>query len=147
MTRVEKLRGIAPRALGAAFVTSGVLHLVSPEPFEAIMPRGLPARRELVYGSGVAELACGLGLLTRRKWAGRASAALLLAVWPANIQMALDSGSGRLRGPADNRLIAWGRVPLQVPLIWAALQSRPAGGQHSSPVAGKPVSVSSPAST
>lgn len=126
--RLEKLRRAAPLALGGLFVGSGVLHFVAPKPFEAIMPRRLPAHREFVYGSGVAELACGIGLLTRQKWAGPASAALLLAVWPANVQMALDSGSGRLPSVADNRLVAWGRVPLQIPLIWAALQSRPRSG-------------------
>lgn len=123
--RLEKLRKVAPLALGGLFVGSGVLHFVAPKPFESIMPRQLPAHREFVYGSGVAELACGVGLLTRRGWAGPASAALLLAVWPANVQMALDSGSGRLPSVADNKALAWGRVPLQIPLIWAALQSRP----------------------
>ena len=121
-----KVRRAAPYALGSLFVASGVLHFAAPRPFQAIMPRNLPEPRAWVYGSGVAELACGVGLLTRRRWAGPASAALLLAVWPANVQMALDSGSGRLPGPADNKVVAWGRVPLQVPLIWAALQSRPA---------------------
>lgn len=123
---MKRLRTAAPYALGGLFLASGVLHFAAPKPFEAIMPRSLPARRAWVYGSGVAEIACGLGLLTRRPWAGRASAALLLAVWPANVQMALDSGTGRLPGPADDPVIAWGRVPLQIPLIWAALQSRPA---------------------
>ncbi|WP_372339629.1 MauE/DoxX family redox-associated membrane protein [Nocardiopsis sp. CC223A] len=120
-----KLRTAAPYALGCLFLVSGVLHFAAPKPFEAIMPRSLPAPRTWVYGSGVAEAVCGVGLLTRRRWAGPASAALLLAVWPANIRMAMDSGTGRLPGPADNRLVAWGRVPLQIPLIWAALQSRP----------------------
>ncbi|WP_017590664.1 DoxX family protein [Nocardiopsis ganjiahuensis] len=123
--RLEKLRGAAPLALGGLFVGAGVLHFVAPEPFEAIMPRRLPAHRAFVYGSGAVELVCGAGLLTRRKWAGPASAALLLAVWPANVRMALDSGSGRLPAVADNKVLAWGRVPLQIPLIWAALQSRP----------------------
>lgn len=145
--RANVLRGVAPRALGGLFVASGVLHFIAPKPFEAIMPRWLPAHRAFVYGSGAAELACGVGLLARRKWAGPAAATLLLSVWPANVQMALDSGSGRLPGPADNRLIAWGRVPLQVPLIWAALQSPPADGQHPDPAPGKSVGVSSPAST
>ena len=126
--RLEKLRRVAPLALGGLFVGSGVLHFVAPGPFEAIMPRRLPAHREFVYGSGAVELACGIGLLTRRRWAGPVSAALLLVVWPANVQMALDSGSGRLPPVADNKLVAWGRVPLQVPLIWAALQSRPRSG-------------------
>ena len=123
---LSKARRAAPYALGGLFVASGVLHFAAPGPFQAIMPRNLPEPRAWVYGSGVAELACGVGLLTRRRWAGPASAALLLAVWPANVRMALDSGSGRLPGPADSKLVAWGRVPLQAPLIWAALQSRPA---------------------
>ncbi|MFL1379452.1 MULTISPECIES: DoxX family protein [unclassified Nocardiopsis] len=127
---IKKLRTAAPYALGSLFLASGVLHFAAPKPFEAIMPRSLPAPRAWVYGSGVAEVACGLGLLTRRPWAGRASAALLLAVWPANVQMALDSGTGRLPGPADNPVVAWGRVPLQIPLIWAALQSRPGNTEH-----------------
>ncbi|MFE9247197.1 DoxX family protein [Nocardiopsis sp. NPDC006938] len=122
--RLERLRGAAPIALGALFVGSGLLHFAAPGPFEAIMPRRLPAHRAFVYGSGAAELVCGAGLLTRRPWAGTASAALLLAVWPANVQMALDSGSGRLPRVADNRVVAWSRVPLQIPLVWAALQAR-----------------------
>ncbi|MCY9786400.1 DoxX family protein [Nocardiopsis sp. EMB25] len=127
-TRLERLRAVAPRALGCLFVASGTLHFAAPKPFETIMPRRLPAHRAFVYGSGAAELACGFGLLTRRRWAGPASAALLLAVWPANVRMALDAGSGRLPAVADNRLVAWGRVPLQIPLIWAALQARPRSG-------------------
>ncbi|MGW5874981.1 DoxX family protein [Nocardiopsis terrae] len=126
--RLEKLRGAAPLALGGLFLGSGVLHFAAPRTFESIMPRRLPAHRAFVYGSGAVELACGVGLLTRRRWAGPASAALLLAVWPANVQMALDSGSGRLPSVADNKVVAWGRVPLQIPLIWAALQSRPKSG-------------------
>ncbi|WP_116247657.1 DoxX family protein [Nocardiopsis sp. FIRDI 009] len=127
-TCLERLRAVAPRALGGLFVAAGALHFAAPRPFEAIMPRRLPAHRAFVYGSGAVELACGVGLLTRRRWAGPASAALLLAVWPANVRMALDAGSGRLPGLADNRVVAWGRVPLQIPLIWAALQNRPRSG-------------------
>jgi uncharacterized membrane protein len=52
--------------------------------------------------------------------------ALLAAVFPANVQMALDAGSGRNPGPADKPAVAWGRLPLQVPMVWAALQARPA---------------------
>ncbi|GHD25244.1 DoxX family protein [Nocardiopsis kunsanensis] len=130
-TTARRLRERAPLALGGLFLAAGALHFAKPKPFEAIMPRRLPERRAWVYASGAAELVCGAGLLTRRKWAGPASAALLLAVWPANVQMALDSGSGRLPGVADNKALAWGRVPLQAPLIWAALQSRPKSSERS----------------
>lgn len=125
MSRPGALRRAAPYALAAVFATSGVLHLVKPEPYVAITPRALPAREALVTVSGLAELVCAYGLGRRRRWAGPASVALLLAVFPANVQMALDSGSGRLPGPADDPRVAWGRLPLQVPLLWAALQNRP----------------------
>lgn len=115
----------APRLVAAAFLGSGVLHFKAPRPYVALVPRVLPHRLLLVQVSGALELVCAAGLLARTRWAGPASAVLLVAVFPANVQMALDSGSGRLPGLADNRLVAWGRLPLQAPLVWAALQSRP----------------------
>ncbi len=111
--------------MGLAFATSGVIHLVRPSVFEPLIPPSLPAPTELVYVSGVAELVCAVGLLTRRRWAGPASVALLLAVWPGNVQMALDvTGSA---GPDDQLKVAavWARLPLQLPMMWAAMQGRP----------------------
>jgi uncharacterized membrane protein len=49
----------------------------------------------------------------------------LAAVFPANLQMALDAGSGRHPGAMDNAALAWGRLPLQAVMIWAARQARP----------------------
>jgi uncharacterized membrane protein len=91
------------------------------------MPRAIPARHHsaLIYLSGVAELLCAAGLLRRARWAPAASVTVLATVFPANVQMALDAGSGRNRGAADNPVLAWGRLPLQLPMIWAALQARP----------------------
>lgn len=115
----------ASLALAAAFATSGGVHLVRPQSFAAIMPRAIPQQHHtnLIYASGVAELICAIGLLRRTRWAAPASVALLVAVFPANVQMALDSGSGQ--SPADNRALAWGRLPLQAAMIWAALGARP----------------------
>lgn len=121
----SRVRSVAPLALGSLFAVSSVLHAVQPEIFRPLVPAWLPAPDAWVYASGVAEAVCAYGLLARRAWAGSASALLLLAVWPGNISMALDAGSGRLSGLADDPWVAWGRVPLQLPLIWAALQSRP----------------------
>ena len=122
--RLRRMTGPAgpfgPRGIAAAFLTSGVVHLVRPAVFARIVPRVLPAPRALVYVSGAAELVCAAGLLTRARWAPGASTALLLAVWPANVSMALDAGSGRLPGPVDRRVVAWGRVPLQPVLVWMA---------------------------
>jgi uncharacterized membrane protein len=111
------------------FLTSGVTHLVRPQAFAAIMPRALPERthRALIYASGVAELVSAVGLLGGKRWAATASAVVLAAVFPANVQMALDSGTGRNPGMADNRLLAWGRLPLQVPMLQAALKARSSG--------------------
>jgi uncharacterized membrane protein len=94
---------------------------VAPKVYEGIVPRRLPRPRMLVYVSGVAELACAGGLLTEATWAGPASAALLIAVWPANIQMAIDST--RAHQPFLRQVGVWLRVPMQVPMIRLALRS------------------------
>ena len=124
---VNRLRRSAPLVLAAVFAASGTVHLVRPQAFAAIMPRAIPGRHHmnLIYLSGLAELACALGLFRRTRWAAPASVAVLGAVFPANVQMALDAGSGRNPGAGDRRAVAWGRLPLQVPMIWAALQARP----------------------
>jgi uncharacterized membrane protein len=108
------------------FTASGVVHLVRPGSFAGIMPRAIPARHHtnLIYLSGLAELACATGLVRRRPWAAPASVAVLAAVFPANVQMALDAGSGRNPGLADHPAVAWGRLPLQFLMVWAALQAR-----------------------
>jgi uncharacterized membrane protein len=89
------------------------------------MPRAIPGEHHtnLIYVSGLAELACAAGLVRRTRWAPAASVAVLAAVFPANLQMALDAGSGRNHGPADSRAVAWGRLPLQFVMMWAALQA------------------------
>jgi len=115
----------ASLALAATFATSGGVHLVRPQSFASVMPRAIPSQHHtnLIYASGVAELICAIGLVRRTRWGALASVALLIAIFPANVQMALDSGSGQ--GPADNRVLAWGRLPLQAAMMWAALGARP----------------------
>jgi uncharacterized membrane protein len=103
------------------------VHLVRPEAFASIMPRAIPEEHHtnLIYVSGVVELVCAAGLVRRTRWASAASLATLAAVFPANVQMALDAGSGRSTGPSDSRAVAWGRLPLQLVMAWAARQARP----------------------
>ena len=127
------VRSAAPRGLAGIFVVAGLLHILRPGFFDGLMPRMIPGRfhRPLIYGSGVAELACAYGLARRTPWASAASTALLLAVWPANLQMALDAGTGRHPDGMDSPRVAWGRMPLQLPMLWAARQARP-GGSNSS---------------
>ena len=117
------LRSASPYLLAGLLTVTGSLHFAFPKPYAEIVPPQLPSPYGLVYASGVAELACGAGLaLPRtRRAAGWATAALLLLVFPANVQMALDAG-----GRSD--VYRWGtyaRMPLQVPLIlWAAHVAR-----------------------
>jgi uncharacterized membrane protein len=122
---MRTFRQKASLALAAAFAGSAGVHLIRPQSFESIMPRAIPKEHhiDLIYASGVAELICAVGLFRRTRWAGPASVAVLLAVFPANVQMALDSGSGK-PGPADNPILAWARLPLQAAMIWAALGAR-----------------------
>jgi uncharacterized membrane protein len=115
-------RPIGTRMIVGAFAVSGVLHLVRPQVFEPLVPPMLPTPRALVYSSGVAELVCAYGLLRRRRWAPAASAALLLAVWPANGTYALDvQRSGRTS--TLHKAVAWARIPLQLPMIRSALRA------------------------
>ena len=110
--------------MAALFLVSGTVHLVRPEVFTALIPGWLPDPTAVVRVSGAAELVCAYGLLSRRRWGGPASAVLLLAVWPGNLQMALDATSDHgLSSP--QAVLSWARLPLQVPLVWMALQDRP----------------------
>ena len=124
---VRSSRSWAPRTVAALFTLSGAIHLVRPGVFTPLIPDWLPAPTELVYVSGIAELVCAYGLFTRRRWAGPASVALLLAVWPGNLQMAIDATNDHgLDSP--QAVAAWARMPLQLPLMWMALQDRPPRG-------------------
>jgi uncharacterized membrane protein len=110
-----------PKTLAMSFAASGLLHLAAPQVYEGIVPRWLPQRRGLVYVSGVAEVVCAGGLFSETSWAGPLSAGLLLAIWPANIQMAVDATAARRS--FVRQFLAWSRVPLQVPMIRVALRS------------------------
>lgn len=98
---------------------SGVLHFVKPRPYERMVPHSLPAKRGLVYLSGAAELACAAGLAhpRTRRYAGLVSAGLLLAVYPANFQVAADVNR---KGSTKLKTLAFARLPLQLPMIRTA---------------------------
>ncbi|WP_243057324.1 DoxX family protein [Nocardioides sp. SR21] len=109
------------RFLIAIFGVSGVVHLVRPEVYEPLMPSWVPAHRAVIVGSGVAELACAAGLAVPAtlRTAGWASALLLLGVYPGNIKMAADAAGTR---NTRFKVAAFARLPLQVPMIRAALR-------------------------
>jgi uncharacterized membrane protein len=115
--------------LAATFLASGVMHFAKPDTFESIIPKSLPSHRTLVYVSGAAELLCAAGLLypRTRRAAGIASAALLVAVFPANVTMAGKAGQKLSDDPADHKkqgvlAASVARLPMQVPLIRTALR-------------------------
>ncbi|UQU66117.1 hypothetical protein COUCH_07430 [Couchioplanes caeruleus] len=115
-------------ALAGLLATSGVLHFAHPRPFDGIVPRSLPGSpRTWTHLSGVAELAVAAAVAhPRSRRAGAlAAAALFAAVFPANVKMAVDWR----HAPPLRRAIAYGRLPLQAPLIlWGlriASQPRP----------------------
>ena len=124
---MSRRRRLALGGLAAVVGGSGVLHLLVPRPYRRIVPAPLAAwRNEVVALSGVAEIACALALLLppTRRVAANATALLLVAVFPANVQMALDGGVAGAGFPANSAVLAWSRLPLQVPLVWWALSFR-----------------------
>ena len=111
------------RLFGSFFIFAGVMHFARPRWYLAIMPDYLPAHRELVYASGVAEIAGGVGTLipATRKAGSWWSIATLVAVFPANLHMALNPERYKRVPGGRNGLYA--RLPVQVLFIlwaWAA---------------------------
>lgn len=109
------------RLFGLFFVFAGVMHFVRPRWYERIMPPWVPAHREMVAASGIAEIAGGLATLhpaTRR--AGSAwSIATLLAIFPANVHMALEAERFKDHVPGGEAAL-WARLPVQALFIaWA----------------------------
>ena len=118
--------------LSLLLAAAGVLHLVKPDPFASIVPSQLGDPVPWVYASGVAEIACAAGLAAARtrRVAGLATAALFVAVFPANVQMAITAV--RTDASTLTQVLTLARLPLQVPLVlWAlAVRRRPAGAQR-----------------
>jgi uncharacterized membrane protein len=114
------------KPLSGLLLSSGVLHFVRPEPFVAIVPRRLGHAKALVYVSGAAEIGCAAAIASRRtrRAGGLLAAALLVAVFPANVQMAMSAlRSSRAKGAYKAATVA--RLPLQAPLVaWALRVAR-----------------------
>ncbi len=108
--------------LAIFFIVAGSLHFVSPKSYIRIVPPFLPVPRLLVLISGIAEIAGGIGLLIPQfqRAAAYGLVLLLLAVFPANIYMA--AAHVQFPGLLGTSWVQWLRLPLQIPLIWWALQ-------------------------
>ena len=109
--------------LGGMLLAVGSIHFLRPQVFDDLVPEALPgSARTWNLGAGAAELAVGAAVLhprTRRTGAGLA-VLLFLAVLPGNVKMAWD---WRDRSVAE-QAAAYGRLPLQVPLLIRAWRVR-----------------------
>ena len=122
LKRRQRKRLNAANTFGTFFVFAGVMHFVIPGTYASIVPDYLPAHRELVYASGVAEIAGGAGVMHPRTREAAAwwSVATLIAVFPANVHMAINpeqvKGLDLKRIP---RWALWARLPLQpLAMLW-----------------------------
>jgi uncharacterized membrane protein len=117
----------SPLLLAGLLAAAGTAHFAAPRVFDAIVPRGLPGTpRTWTYASGAVELAlaAGIALPRTRPTAAHVAAAFFVGVFPANVKMAVD---WRHR-PAPLKSAAYGRLPLQLPLVlWARGVARGAG--------------------
>ena len=113
-----RLKRISHCIYGIVFMAAGTNHFLNTPFYVSIMPPYLPWQEALVYLSGVAEIGLG-GLLLFERWSRLAAwglTALLIAVFPANVHMAMHHEEYQWASP----LVLWLRLPLQGLLIlWA----------------------------
>ena len=119
--------------MGPLYVVAGLLQFVVPELYVQIVPPVFPAALALVYLSGLAEVAVGIGLLLprTRRYAAWGLVALLVAIFPANVYMATSGVvvEGMPGGGDPSALVRWGRLPLQgVLILWALWYTQPSPG-------------------
>jgi uncharacterized membrane protein len=104
------------RIVGLLFIAAGANHFIAPKPYLSMMPSFLPAHVLLVQVSGVAEILGGMGvfLQSTRHWAAWGLILLLVAVFPANFNVAVRGWPG----VSIPDWALWCRLPLQPLLIW-----------------------------
>jgi len=119
--------GKAVVALALLFATSGTLHFFFQDFLAAAIPKWVPYHGPVISVTGLLELLGAAGLLIppTRKAAAWALIALLVAVFPANLQMLASARAA----PTWEQALLWMRLPLQPLLIWAIYRyaARPAG--------------------
>ncbi|MEM9203244.1 MAG: hypothetical protein AAGC53_16420 [Actinomycetota bacterium] len=122
-------------AAGAFFAGAGVMHFVRPDFFEAIVPRWFPNPAFANQASGAAEIVLGLGMIPKRTrpLAATGLLALTAAVYPANIDMAINDvvvkpdengTTQRIEGVKAARPVNLLRLPLQFVMAWAVWRHR-----------------------
>lgn len=119
--RHETFRFHARIGLAIAMAFAGAAHLFMPEPFVQHLPEWVPDRHAIIYASGIMEVALGIALIWPAGWrqmVGLALAAYLVAVFPANVYVAVESVEvdGQPGG-----VYPWLRLPFQALFVWLAL--------------------------
>jgi uncharacterized membrane protein len=117
------LRNLSRYLLAAFFIVAGANHFRDPATYLSMMPPWLPAHGALNFISGASEIAGGIGLLIARTRTAAALGLLLLlvAIFPANIHIALNGWPG-MDVP---RWVLWARLPFQLLFIGWVLLSCP----------------------
>jgi len=113
--------------LALVMAGAGALHFVITDAYVPLIPRRLGDARLIVYLSGVVEATAGvlLAATRTRRIGGWLTAAVLVAIFPGNVQMAINGRGPGATSPFASSTVAWLRLPLQVPLIvWALRQAR-----------------------
>jgi len=118
MGMVKSLKFFSIYFMGLFYLSIGIKHFTDPDWFVRIVPPILPYKIELVYISGFFEVVFGTLLVIKhtRYYAGIGLIILLIAVYPANIYLALTNGAALDTTP----FIAWGRLPFQFVFIGLA---------------------------
>lgn len=121
LRRVRRAKPIIRVISAVVMSIAGALHFIAPEPYLRMMPSFLPWHEALVAISGVFEILGGIGLLIPRvRWVAAVGlVALFIAVFPANINMAVNHISLDPAHPIAPWLL-WARLPLQALFIWVA---------------------------
>ncbi|MBC8126531.1 MAG: DoxX family protein [Gloeobacteraceae cyanobacterium ES-bin-144] len=109
------MRNIARMVLSVSFIVAGLNHFRSPEVYIAMMPLWLPARESLNLISGAMEILGAIGLLipVTRRAAAVGLILLIIAVFPANIQVAVNGWPGM----DIPQWMLWARLPFQLLFI------------------------------
>ncbi len=117
MSWKQRIKKVGLWLLVVFFVLAGLNHFIDPEFYEPMMPPVLPAPRALIFISGALEIVGGLGLLVQRwrRWVGLGLVVLLIAVFPANIYMAIE-GIQVTEEPAPEWAL-WLRLPFQLVFV------------------------------
>jgi uncharacterized membrane protein len=118
MTRAKLVLVTARFFSGPVMIALGLNHFVMTRAYESIVPDYLPAHRALVYASGVAEALGGLGTMfpSTRRPAGWFLIATLVAIFPANVYMAMNPELYPGVPGGETTLIA--RLPFQVLFVY-----------------------------